>query len=98
MVLFATVDDPGSAHGAHMKLVGRKTRKAIKKTVKKAMKKHGPALVAALAGSLASAIATLASTDTPGKRGKSNLAEVVDRATATMTGGEGTRPRSSKGG
>ena len=69
-----------------MKLVGRKTRKAIEKSVKKALKRHGPAIVAALAGGLASAIATSASTETPGKRGKSNLADVVDRATAAITG------------
>jgi hypothetical protein len=74
-------------HGEHvMKLVNRKTRKAIKKSVRKAMKKHGPALVAGLASSLASTLATLAKTEAPGKRGKSNLAEVVDRVEDTLTG------------
>ncbi len=69
-----------------MKLVNRKIRKAIKKSVRKAMKKHGPALVAGLASSLASTLATLATTEAPGKRGKSNLAEVVDRAEQALTG------------
>jgi hypothetical protein len=62
-----------------MKLVNRKTRKAIKKSVRKAMKKHGPALMAGVASGLASTLATLAKTDAPGKRGKSNLAQVFER-------------------
>jgi len=69
-----------------MKLVNRKTRKAIEKSVRKAMKKHGPALMASLASGLASSIATLATTKEPGKRGKSNLAGIVERAEESMTG------------
>ena len=68
-----------------MKLVKRKTRKAIEKSVRKAMKKHGPAIVAALAGGLASSIATLAQTDAPGKHGKSNLADMAERAEESLT-------------
>jgi hypothetical protein len=69
-----------------MKLVNRKTRKAIEKSVRKAMKKHGPALMATLASSLASSIATLASTTAPGKRDKSNLADIIERAEDSAAG------------
>ena len=68
-----------------MKLVKRKTRKAIEKSVRKAMKRHGPAIVAALAGGLASSLATLANTDAPNKGGKSNLADMADQAKAAVT-------------
>lgn len=51
-----------------MKLVNRKTRKAIRKSLKKVVKKHGPEIVAGLAGVIASTLATLASTDAPGTR------------------------------
>jgi hypothetical protein len=76
-----------------MKLVNRKTRKAIEKSVRKAMKKHGPALVAALAGGIASSIATLAKTEAPDKHGKSNLANLVDGATASVQGDSVDRSR-----
>jgi hypothetical protein len=75
-----------------MKLVSRKTRKAIDKTVRKAMKKHGPALVAAAASGLVSVIATLAKTEAPGKRGTSNLADLVEGASAAVTGTGKDRP------
>jgi hypothetical protein len=68
-----------------MKLVNRKTRKAIEKSVRKAMKKHGPALMAGLASGLASTLATLAKTEAPGKRGKSNLARVLERFEDSFT-------------
>jgi NH3-dependent NAD+ synthetase len=62
-----------------MKIVNRKTRKAIRKSVKKAVRKHGPKLVAGLAGGIASTLATLASTDAAGtKRRKSNLTKVSE--------------------
>lgn len=78
-----------------MKLVDKKTRKAIEKSVRKAMRKHGPALVAALASGLVSSLATLANTEAPRKRGKSNLEELVDRAKDTVTG-NGTEKRRSR--
>jgi hypothetical protein len=68
-----------------MKLVTRKTRKAIDKSVRKAMKKHGPALIAALASGLASSIATLAKTEAPGRHGKSHLAELAARAEESLS-------------
>jgi hypothetical protein len=71
---------------ASMKLVNKKTRKAINKAVRKAMKKNGPALMAGLAGAFASSLATLAKTDAPGKGGKSNLADLVDRVQHTVAG------------
>ena len=80
-----------------MKLVNRKTRKAIEKSVRKAMKKHGPKLVAALAGSLATSIATLASTESADAPGKSNLGAMVDRAKDTVAGGsKGVRARQTR--
>jgi hypothetical protein len=69
-----------------MKLVGRKTKKAIEKSVRKAMKQHGPKIVAALAASLVSSIAALATTDSADKPGKSNLADIVDRAGDAVSG------------
>jgi hypothetical protein len=68
-----------------MKLMKKKTRKMIDKAVRKAMKKNGPALLAGLAGAFASSLATLANTEAPGKRGKSNLANVVDRVQDSLT-------------
>jgi hypothetical protein len=68
-----------------MKLVNRKTRKAIEKSVRKALKKHGPALLAAVAGSLVSSIATLAGTEATGKPGKSKLTDLADRAKESVT-------------
>jgi hypothetical protein len=66
-----------------MKLISRKTRKAIEKSVRKALKKAGPALVAAIVSSLGSAVATLATTESPEKRGESNLKAMTDRAKKT---------------
>jgi hypothetical protein len=77
-----------------MKLMKKKTRKLIDKTVRKALKKNGPALVAGLAGAFASSLATLANTQAPGKRGKSNLADVVDRVQNTLTAPHGKKTRS----
>jgi hypothetical protein len=73
--------------GGSMKLVNKKTRKAIEKTVRKAMKKHGPALMASLAAGLASSIATLAKTEAPGRRGMSNLGDLLDQARSAVSEG-----------
>ena len=74
-----------------MKLVNRKTKKAIEKSVLKAMKKHGPALIAGLASGLASTIATLAKTEAPHGHGKSNLAEMVEQTKDSLTDGKKSR-------
>jgi hypothetical protein len=71
-----------------MKLINRKTRKAIDKSVQKALKRHGPALLAGLASGLASSLATLAKTEAPGedgKSGKSNLAVMAEQIGQALT-------------
>jgi hypothetical protein len=81
-----------------MKLVKRKTRKAIEKSVRKALKKHGPALVAGLVSGLASAVAALAKTDARDARGTSNRGSVIDGARASVAddGGKKARLRGSE--
>ncbi len=80
-----------------MKLVNRKTKKAIQKSVRKVIKKHGPEVAAGLVGSVASTLATLASTEAPRSRGKqSNLAELSTKLSATVAGDKGKK--SHKGG
>lgn len=74
-----------------MKLVNRKTKKAIEKSVRKAMKKHGPALIAGLASGLATTIATLAGTTAPHGHGKSNLANMAEQAKDSLTDGKKAR-------
>jgi len=69
-----------------MKLVKRKTRKAIRKSVKKAINEHGPGIAAAVVSGVASTLATLAGTEAPGKGGKSNLRELSDNVTAAVSG------------
>jgi hypothetical protein len=77
-----------------MKLVNRKTRKAIRKSVKKAIKKHGAQIVAGLAASIASTLATLASTDAPGTKGRqSNLRKAVRQVSDVLTGDTGKKSR-----
>jgi len=70
-----------------MKIVNRKTRKAIRKSVKKIVKKHGSKIAAGLAGGIASALAALASTDAAGTGGaQSNLGKVSERLTDAIGG------------
>ena len=72
-----------------MKVIKRKTRKAITKSVRKAIKKHGPQIAAGLAGGIASTLATLANTDAPGtKRRKSNLAALSQKVSDSLSGME----------
>ncbi len=52
-----------------MKLIKRKTRKAIEKSVSKAIRKHGPKIATGLAAGLASSIATYISNDESGTSG-----------------------------
>jgi hypothetical protein len=67
-----------------MRLIDRKTQKAIEKTLRKAIRQHGPAIAAGLASGLASIVATLASTDAPRRRGKSNLGVLLERIQAAV--------------
>ncbi len=53
-----------------MKLIKRKTRKAIEKSLSKAIRKHGPKIATGLAAGLASSIATYVSNDQSGSGGK----------------------------
>ena len=70
-----------------MKILKRKTRRAIRKSINKIAKKHGSEIAAGLVGSLASTLATLASTDAPAGRGKrTNLAELSRRLSEAITG------------
>jgi NH3-dependent NAD+ synthetase len=68
-----------------MKLVNRKTRKAIRKSVKKVVKKHGAKVVAGLAGGIASTLATLASTEAPNAKGKSNLRKAARQVSDALS-------------
>jgi hypothetical protein len=81
-----------------MKIVNRKTQKAIRKSVKKIIKKHGPKIAAGLAASIASTLATLASTSAPGSKGrKSNLAHVSDKVSKMLSSdGKKARKRQKK--
>jgi hypothetical protein len=72
--------------GAQVKLINRKTQKAIRKSVRKAMRKHGAALVAGLVSGVASSLATLANTEAPGAHGKSNLANIAGRVEHALVG------------
>jgi hypothetical protein len=78
----------GLGHGGWaMKIVNRKTRKAIRKSVKKVVKKHGAKIAAGLAGTIASALATLASTDAAGTKGRrTNLSEISKKVTDMISG------------
>ena len=70
-----------------MKLVTRKTKKAVRKSVKKLIKKHGADVAAGLVGTAASALATLAGTEAPRARGKKSiLAELSHQLAATVAG------------
>jgi hypothetical protein len=78
-----------------MKIVKRKTRKAIRKSVKKVLKKH--AVAAGLAGSAAAALAKLASTQAPVRKGKKpNLAVMSERVSEGSIGESRTKGRSAK--
>ena len=76
-----------------MKIVNRKTRKAIRKGVKKAIKKHGPKIAAGLAGGVASTLATLASTEAPGTKGKQSNLDKVSNRVSEMIAGDGGKKR-----
>ena len=77
-----------------MKLVKRKTRKAIRKGVNRLITKHGGEIAAGLAGSIASTLATLASTNAPGTKGpKSNLGKLSEKLVDTLTGKKAKKTR-----
>ncbi len=81
-----------------MKIVSRKTRKAIRKSLKKAVKKHGAKVVAGLAAGIASSLATLGSTDAPGtKHKKSNLRKMSEKASdMLLPAGKKSRKRARR--
>ena len=76
-----------------MKLVSKKTRKAIRKSVSKVIRKQGPAIAAGLVGSIASTLATLANTEAPESKGKSNLAKLSEDVSDKLTGSTDERIR-----
>jgi hypothetical protein len=78
-----------------MKIVNRKTRKAIRKSVKKVVKKHGAKVAAGLVGGIASTLATLASTEAPGKGKQTNLAKVSKKVGDMITSGGSSRKRAA---
>lgn len=83
-----------------MKLVGRKTRRAIEKSVAKVIKKHGPMIATGIAASLASSLATLLSSDssgsgTKGRKGKvSTLASLLPKQVTDMFPGGDSKKKS----
>jgi hypothetical protein len=86
--------------GGAVKLMNRKTRKALRKSVQKVIRKHGPEIIAGLAAAVASAMATLASTEAAGSDGKkSNLGKLSDKVAGALSlandkgGGGGKRRR-----
>ena len=69
-----------------MKLMNRKTRKAIRKSVQKVIRQHGPEIIAGIAAAVASAVATLASTEAAGTDGKkSNLCKLSDKVAGALS-------------
>jgi hypothetical protein len=93
-----SLQDDFTKRGIAMKLVDRKTKKAIRKSLAKVIKKQGPKIVASLASALASSLATLASTDAPGTHGKkSNLAKLLPKAADMLTGGDGEKSHRNGG-
>ena len=79
-----------------MKLITRKTRKAIRKNLKKAINKHGPAIAAGLVGGLASTLATLASNDELVNDGKSRVGKLSDKVQGLMSDGKSRRRSTEK--
>lgn len=79
-----------------MKLMNRKTRKAIRKSVQKVIRQHGPEIIAGIAAAVASAVATLASTEAAGTDGKkSNLGKLSDKVAGALSlaNDKGTRSK-----
>ena len=70
-----------------MKLMNRKTRKAIRKSVQKVIRQHGPEIIAGIAAAVASAVATLASTEAAGSTDgkKSNLGKLSDKVAGALS-------------
>jgi len=83
-----------------MKILTRKTRKAIRKSVGKVVKKHGPEILAGLAGGISSTLATLASTDgdTNGQSRLTNLSKKVSTLWAGENGRKSERQYESTSG
>jgi hypothetical protein len=69
-----------------MKIIDRKTRKAIRKSLRRSLRTHGPVIAAGLVGGVASTLATLASTEAPGTGGKSNLSKFAEKVQGALSG------------
>jgi ATP-dependent protease HslVU (ClpYQ) peptidase subunit len=74
-----------------MKIMKKKTRRAIRKSVRKLANKHGREIAVGLIGSIASALATLANTEAPGSGGKSNLAKMSKDISKTLNSDRGSK-------
>ena len=68
-----------------MKIMKKKTRRAINKTMRKMINRHGREIAAGLVGSIASALATLAATEAPNADGRSNLTKMSKKISKTVT-------------
>jgi len=79
-----------------MKILNRKTRRAIRKSVGKVVKKHGPQILAGLAGGISSTLATLASTDAS-TRERSPLSKLSQRVSNLLTGENGRKSERPRG-
>ena len=80
-----------------MKLMKRKTRKAIEKNLRKALKNHGPAIAAGLIGGIASTLAAFAADDDKPKR-DSALSGLSKKGLALFEGKGGKRGKSRRKG
>jgi hypothetical protein len=67
-----------------MKLIKKKTQKAIKKSVAKAIRKHGPEVASHLAASLAAGITALVAAEP--KKAKKQLKKIAKSPTAKRIG------------
>jgi hypothetical protein len=70
--------------GGIVKIIKKKTRRALEKSLRKAIRKHAPAIAAGLATAVASSLATLASTEPSDGRGQSNLGKMVEKVQAAL--------------
>jgi hypothetical protein len=70
--------------GGIVKILNKKTRKALEKSLRKAIRRHAPAIAAGLATGLASSLATLASTEASEGRGRSNLSKIAEKVQAAF--------------
>jgi hypothetical protein len=79
-----------------VKLITRKTQKAIRKNLKRAIKQHGPAIAAGLVGGIASTLATLSSNDEFVGDAKARLNKLSDKVQAITNGRDSRKGRTGK--